>query len=507
MLFTWARKTFTRWSFLSLLLLLLFVATFIHEPVPVLSQDNTVYLPFLGRSGPPPTATATATVAPTATATATVMPTPTATAVPGTGPTVSNNLAVSAATYLGGAGSDAANAVDVAPDRTIVLGGSMPGHNPSGATPTDLLGGGNGVVLRLDATGRSVLSIARIGGVVNDLEVRDDGSMVVCGDFGIAVLNASANAVAWNANPGTGSRCAIGQDGTVAVLVSGAAHVYNATGTPIQNWSIAGSTNDIALTSAHGAVIATGFKQVGNVQIPFIRAWGYDGTFKWTSYDFASAPGLGADSRGQRIAIGRDGQLYFAGSINGGTGVSVFSRDPKDITVQLGADRYIRTDLYNNPTNVGSVSMSWYGRYNPADGTLELGQSLLTRRSNGAGNSIAVNAITADPAGNVYLAGSTAATIQNRDTRQVAGITVGPYEIGEAYFLVVSADFRQRFIWTTFTNPSVSAGGSPANGVAVRNGIAAIAITLTKGQLITHQALQSAPATLPDTYLAVWPVQ
>lgn len=540
-------KTFTH-GILPTVMLLLIGVVFTYEPVTVISQGNAVYLPFVSKAGstleptptrttlatPNTTSTQTATSAPdatptqtatsapnvtstrttiatpnaTSTQTATSTPSPGPTSTPGPNPSVSNNLAVSAATYLGGAGSDQASAVDVAPDSTIVLGGSMPGHNPGGVAPTNLLGGGNGVIIRFTRTGQAVLSISRIGSAVQDLEVRDDGSIVVCGDFGVAVLNASADAVLWNANPGAAQRCAIGQDGTVAVLADGSAYVYNAGGSLVKNWSIGGTENDIAVAAAQSSVIVTGYKQVNStLQIPFIRAWTYDGTSRWTSYDFPDAPGLGADSRGERVAIGRDGKLYFAGTINGGTGASVFSRDPKDINVRLGADRAIQTDQYNTPTNVGSKKITWYGRYNPANGTLEQGQSLLTRLSSGGGNSISVNAITADGAGNVYLAGDAAATIENRNARQVAGITVGPYEIGEAFFLIVRADFRQRFIWTTFTDPSASAGGSPANGVAVRNGVVAIGITLTKGKLITHQAIQSAPGTLSDAYLAVWPVQ
>jgi len=416
-----------------------------------------------------------------------------------------NNFPVSSATYLGGAGADTASAVDVAPDGTVVFGGALPGANPGGVTPVSLLSGGNGAVVRLGNNGRSVLSISRIGGSVNDLEINNSGQIVVCGDFGMAVLNATASAVLRNANPGAGRRCTIANDGTVAVLVGGSAVVYNSAGTVVGNWAIGGSAqNDIAIDSANGSVFATGFTQVsGNLQLPFIRAWSYTGTLKWKSYDWTSAPSLGADTRGEVIAMGRDGKLYMAGTINGGTGVSVFSRDPKNINVVLGSDRQITTDNYNTPTNVGSVSMSWYGRFNPADGTLEKGQSLLTRLSSGKGNSIVAEAITADEAGNVYIAGGTACCIQNRNARQVAGITVGPYTSGEGFFLAVSADFRKRIIWTPFSAPS-SSSVSPATGVGARNGVVAVTLNLTQGALITTNALQANPSTLPEAYVAVW---
>jgi fibronectin type 3 domain-containing protein len=424
----------------------------------------------------------------------------------------SNNLDVSTATYLGGAGEDKANAVDVAPDGTLVLGGVMPGHNPGGATPVELLGGGDGVVVRFNRAGTEVLSVTRLGSSINDLEIDDSGRIVVCGDFGVVLLNSTASEALWNANPGSGKRCAVGSDGTAAVLLDdGTISVYDSNGGALGTWEVSGSAqNDIALDAASSQVFVTGYNQVsGNLQLPRLRAWNYNGELQWISYDFDSAPGLGADTRGERIAMGRDGKLYMAGSINGGTGASVFSRDPRDINESLG-DRLVKTDNYNNPTNIGSVKMAWYGRFNPTSGELELAQSLLTRKEDGSGNSISIKAIAADESGRVFVAGSSSARLENRDARQVAGITVGGYEGSEPYFLAVQADFSQRIVWSPFAAPGTSAGGSPASGVGVRDGVAAVGITLNPKDsgsrgLITHNALQDTQGSLPDAYLAVWP--
>jgi hypothetical protein len=450
--------------------------------------DERVYLPIVGRG---------------------VASTPSPTTNPTNPPAPTGNLAVSAATYLGGAGNDSATALDVAPDGTIIVGGVLPGVN-LGSAPITLLGGGDGAIMRLDSAGRKVLSVSRIGASVSDLEVSADGRIATCGDFGIAMLDSAAKNVVWSVKPGSGSRCAIGGDGTVAVMGGGSAYVYDASGKPLGNWAIGGSAqNDIAVDSANQQVIATGFTQVsGNLQTPFIRSWSYSGALKWKSYDFGTEAGKagGADSRGERIAIGRDGKLYFAGSINGGTGVSVFARDPKNINQVLGKDKAVSTDNYNTPTNVGSVKMTWYGRYNPVDGTLELGQSLLTRlgpNKGNKGNSIGVDAIMADETGAVYLSGGAAASIANRDTQQVAGVTVGPYSGDDAYVLVVQPDFKQRRVWTVFGGPSGGSGGG--RGVSVRGNVAAVAATMNNGTMITHNAVQQTPAGGTETYVAVWP--
>jgi hypothetical protein len=170
----------------------------------------------------------------------------------------------------------------------------------------------------------------------------------------------------------------------------------------------------------------------------------------------------------------------------------------------------VKTDNYNNPTNIGDKKIIWYGRFNPNTGALILGQTILTRLSSGSGNSIGTNAIMADEAGRVFIAGSSFATLKNRDTRQVDGTTVGNYEGGEPFFLAVQPDFQQRIVWSPFAAPGTSAGGSPASAVAVRDGLAAVGINLDREEkasralITTGNALQAAPDAKQDGYLAVW---
>jgi hypothetical protein len=413
------------------------------------------------------------------------------------------NLHVEAATHLGGAQADQATAVDIAADGTIVLGGILPGYTPS-AHVTTLLNGTSGALARFDRTGQALISFTQIGASVNDLEIGSEGVIVACGDFGIAALDATASDLLWSAAPGAGKRCALGADGTAAVLAGNVIYAYDRAGALLGSWTVAGSAvNDIAVDGANQLVIATGFTQVsGNLQHPFIRGYTYAGGLRWRSYDFPSqVDRLTADTRGERIAIGRDGKLYFTGSINGGTGVSVLSRDPQD-SGRSANDRTVQTDTYTRPTNVGSVKMLWFGRFNPADGALELGQSVLTRLSSGRGNSIGAQAITADADGTVYIGGAASAAIANRDKVTISGAPIGPYGATDAYVLVVSPDFTQRKHWVAFAGPSGGRGG--VSGVAVRNGMAALAATLSEGAFITRNALQPGPAGGTDAYLAVW---
>lgn len=429
-----------------------------------------------------------------------------------------NNLELFSATYLGDGAGDAVSGVDITTKGVLVVGGTMPTYAPPGITPLSLLGGGEGVIIRLDYPAQTILSLTRLGGAVNDLAVNDVGELVVCGEFGVALLNDEADTVHWHDAFGPASSCALGEDGTVAVLENASPdrlRVYNRSGAQVGTWTT-GSTGrhfyDVAVDSARNQVISTGYDQKSsNLQVAFIEAHTYDGSaLNWTAYDFSNSAtlgaNLGADTRGINVVLGRDGLLYFSGSINGGTGASIFSRDPQNISERLTSDRQIEYDNYNRPTNVGSVSMAWYGRFNPADGELLLGQSLLTRLSSGRGNSISILDMAADVDGRLYVVGQAWASMAERDSRQVAGVTVGGYSGGESYLLVVAPDFRTRLVWTPFTAPGESAGGSPATGVAVRQGIATLVANLGEDRrTITHNALQSTHNGSNEAYLVTWP--
>jgi hypothetical protein len=421
------------------------------------------------------------------------------------GATTSTNLDASAATHLGGAQADSGSAVAIASDGSVLFGGTMPSYEPPVASvqePDETAG----IVMRFDRTGRSLLGATRIRGTVNDLEVSQNDLIVVCGDFGVAGLRLTETALSqiWSGGVGAGKRCSVGSDDTAAVLVGSEVVVFNDQNGLNSRWKIgSGTANDIAVDDAQKQVFVTGFVQISrNLQIPFIRAFNYDGTPRWKSYDFAAGtPNLGsADTRGERIAIGGDGKLYFAASINGGTGVSIFTRDPKD-TSKSASDRTVVTDKYTNPFNVGSVKMLWFARFDPTNGELELAQSLVTRRSDDKGNSIGAASITADIDGTVYLAGSAAAFIANRDNIRVAGIAPGDYSGSDAYVLIVSPDFTQRYTWVTFTG---AGGNGVANAVAVRNRHAALAGTVNSGRFISHNAIQPQPGGDKEAYLAVW---
>jgi hypothetical protein len=419
------------------------------------------------------------------------------------------------ASYLGGVGNDLVRAMAFAPDGQLIVGGTWPNYTPPGVTPTSLLGGGTGGILWIGG-GRAVSAMVRIGPSVRDLEVNAAGALVACGEFGVAVLDAATRALRWSDSRADVSRCSIGPGGGVAALAGSTVYRYGAAGGAPSSWQVAGTAvADIAIDDTRNAVFATGYTQKApDLKVAFLRAYGPAGAALWTAYDFSAAAvagaGLGADSEGRRVSLGRDGKLYLAASTDGGN--SIFGRDPQNIGRGLGGQELVSFDSYNTPSNLsGAPSLAWYGRFRPDTGALERGQWLLSRLGDGKGNSISIRAIDAAPDGAVLLTGDTACCIQGRSTMQFAGVTLGSYESGEAFVLLVRPDFGQRQLWTVLAAPGTSAGRSSAAAAAIRADRLAVGISLTPRSaapqrgLVTFGAIQPAPAGDSEGYFLLTP--
>ena len=421
-----------------------------------------------------------------------------------------NNLDISAATYLGGSEDDFTDAVDISLDGNfVIVGGSLKNTN-LGEKETELLGGGDGTIVRYDSQTNQAIATTNLPGRVLDLEVSNNGDIAVAYEGGVAVLNADATEVKWSKSLSDVSRVAISDTGKVGVVrdIKGGdrAYLFDSDGQQLQEWSTNSRRqfNDIAVTDQNGGmVIATGFEQKTSIlQVAFTRAWSYEGENLWKNYDFDSEDiykeNLLADTRGQRVAIGRDGQLYASYYVNGGTGFSIFYRDPNDLSEELTDDRKIETDKYNSPSNVNSIKLLWYGRYDLKNGDLIKGQSLLGRLGDGKGNSVDAESITATKDGTVIIAGAAASQIANRDEQTIEGQPVSEYTPYDGHIAIISPDLTERLSWTPISD---SNGGVVA---AVRDGkIAAVTTTDFEGSQITHNAIQDSAGGKKDAYLLV----
>ena len=462
------------------------------------------------------------------------------------------DFAVQTATYIGGTSpNEEWNAVDIAPDGCVVVAGALPEGNPFGNVRlVDLLGGGYGVVARFAPGGTNAVSVSRLGDWIDDMETGEDGSIGVAGSFGVAVLSADGASVVWKDDAiirGTkaaqfrnqtppfkqerytkrASRVAVGADGTVASIQSaekvfgagpkqGHLYVWDRTGkrlcdVPLVKYKY---LEDVCVSASNKLVIVGGFNTYAAdskhmkdhpIHMPFIVAYSYDGTVKWEVYNFSAeasyAQNTFADSRVQRLTIGRDGFLYMGGYIHGGD--YVWALDPLDVAKRSTHDTGY--DSYSRAANMGrGIDQSYFAKFDPATGRILQGQVLLCRvNADGSGkpSQIQIKGIQADKKGNLYLSGYCEKFIKNRDACMIDGVAVGPYAKPEPFLLVVTPDFKTRKVWTVFAQH----GEAAAWGVSVRNGEAVLLGGVYEGTVIaTGNAFQQAPDAPIAGYPVVW---
>ncbi len=407
--------------------------------------------------------------------------------------------------HLGTGAGDEANAVDIGADCTVVVGGRFSGALLGKAKR--LPGGGDGAVLRLDRTGRKLLSAVRVAGKVHDLEVRrSTGDIATATDDGVRVLDPTGTRVRWSTT-GAVTRIAVGDRGTVAALGGTTVRVHTAAGRVSGVVRLGGRTvSDVAVDDRSGLVFVTGFRQAGGpcgqVQIPFVHAYDRGGARRWKLYDYGAGDlgGLCGDTRGGRVAMGRDGKLYLAGEMSGGT--SVFTTDGRSTR---GAAPNVAYDDFTRATNTGSAHLTYIARIDPATGRLRAGQVLLARidTKGDLGNTITPRAITADAQGRVYVGGVSAYRIAGRDRLTMNGRRLADYAGGDAWVLVTSADLRKRLLWTSWTD----GGTGEVRGVAVDGGVAAVAARADKAPFHTTAPVQPGRSRGDSGYVAVWPAR
>ncbi|WP_413166086.1 Calx-beta domain-containing protein [Capilliphycus salinus ALCB114379] len=411
-----------------------------------------------------------------------------------------SNLQLTGATYLGTANDDVAKAVEISPtDQAIIVAGNF---------------NGAGQIRRLTDANTAPLSTTVLGGQVNDMDVdRDSGEIVAVGSFGIKVYNPNAGTVLWS-QAGTFDRVAIANNGTIATLTNSNDRVtlWSPAGSQLATTTLTGTDirpADIAINPTTNQVYVTGFNQVtSTLQTPFIRAFDTNLNQIWNTWDYSAAQvtgqNLGADTRGIQITFGQNGGLYFLGKTDGGN--NVFQRDGEAITQPLATR--VQVDKYNSFAGAGSGSFTFHAKINPSDGSIERGQFILTSNSQNKPNSFNPNSITADEFGNVYIGASSAARLQNRDTQQINGQTVGNYTSDEIAVIGLTPDYTVRKFWTPFTQSGDTDGSKgEINGFAVRNGKAAIFSTITRPAVATTPgAINPNPLGGNDAYLAIWNV-
>lgn len=361
-------------------------------------------------------------------------------------------------------------------DGTIVLVGSISGGPLVANART--LGRGTGVIVRLSEDGRRVLSATRVGDDVRDVAIDGQNNIYLAmGGQGVAKFTPRADRQLWiRPTEGLCVRVDVTDNGTVAALRydrdesstpgAGTIFVFDTNGRALTRFRGHRHTLDIAIDQASQTVVLVGWRQarafegtrVLPVQIAYMRGVDFQGQTRYTLYDwpvdrdapdFLNRPENNmADTRGYRIAMGRDGRVYSGFEAAGGN--HIFRYEP-----QLENGRWVhamnkkpRGDRYFEWHNSRSEHKLFVAAYNPGTGEYLVGQQFAGRLSSGRTNAVRMvdGALAADESGRVLAGGAAASGLP---------ITAFPPNSGEhnagAYLLLLSPGMTSRELVTRFT--------------------------------------------------------
>ncbi|NJM46534.1 MAG: hypothetical protein HC860_10400 [Alkalinema sp. RU_4_3] len=209
-----------------------------------------------------------------------------------------------------------------------------------------------------------------------------------------------------------------------------------------------------------------------------------------------------ADSRLYQVVIARVNgveQLAVLGESAGGN--SVFRWDGKHLGKyyevnsqgnEVPIETRVKPDAYSNTYNSRSAHFLYYATIRESDGIVMAGQYAVPRLPDatnplrpGLANSFRAKdgGLALDSKGNIYVVGTAAYGILDRDFNSFNGEKVAPYKPYDLAFLMVSPDMKQRLRWTPFSrNPG---GGGEFNNIALFGDRVAVVGTVDWGYMMT----------------------
>ena len=416
-----------------------------------------------------------------------------------------------ASSYLGTAGfDDSVVGARILSDGTIVLAANLSADaakilNISQSTFDDDLRGG---LVHLGPGGSRVLALTSQTKEIKDMATDErDNIYLAAGADGLLKVEPKATRIIWRKDFADCTRVDVSADGHLAAIADGSIHVFDPAGKQMGKAKGKGYTNDVCVDAGSKTVIFCGFRNAHAfdgkrrypVQICYIIGLNYDGSKKWTNYDwstdresdrFLNKPTNNmADTRADRCAIGRDGKLYVTFQVAGGN--HIFRYSPKDIMQKV---QIVGGDKYHQFYNSRAEHKNFFARYEPATGEYLTGQQYCGRLSSNRANAVVTKEgdITADEQGRVYLVGKSAYGIP---------INLFPDEsdyAGGGFILIMSQDFKKRLLCTR----TCGGKGSP-HTVATRkiNGKTCVVFggsSMVEGMFVNN-AIQAKPVDVGTT--------
>ena len=362
-----------------------------------------------------------------------------------------------------------------------------------------------GSLLRISADGRRVLSQVRIGLRVADLHLDGAGNVyVAAGPQGIVSFQPDALTLRpdWSLLSDLGADRIHADPKGFVVVLSGGQPGQVSTFNPkaelqFQREGFA-YTRDVAISSRHKKVYLTGHRygrapqrsegswKSAGVEVAYLRALELrDGEESWSNYDWRIELDIdprkiteetelpdnflhkfinnSRDTRGSRVTIGDDGELYASFETEGTE--NIFRFEPNSLQTPI-ADKLAPGDQWHRFEKPTGAAMGILGRFDPRSGALKRLQQFNTiylekrKYPRSSGFSMAKGDIHADAEGRVYLTGEASNGLPILHS-SVFGLRHEPPQLnpfsrnistGGAYLMVLSPDFSERLFTTRLSS-------------------------------------------------------
>jgi hypothetical protein len=445
-----------------------------------------------------------------------------------------NAITTSAVSNFSGIDNDKIFATAFHPiGKRVLIGGKLTETQNFGLIPTVIGTGTTGVIGVLDNTGQTLIKIIRISTVVDEIEVMQNGQVVVLAANSLTVFDQNLDTVLWSKvlpNSGSlgngddyGRKISVSKDNKIVVLNAKKFTVYDAAGLEIGSSQTFTDTwiSDVEIDSDNGSIFISGFNQstsgpCAQIQLAYVRAYNYTGNFKWKAYGWSHAEAGNnsqgvpnnsanncADSRAVKLKVSpKDGSLFLIGRSDGGN--SVFRWDSHELWKDI---LNISMDYSNNASGLSSGSAMYIIKMNPVNGDSSVYQVHTARLSNPKGNTMKAYDIDIDNDGEIYVTGAAAYQIQDRPLQTVDGQTIGVYSGADGYVMQISEDFTKKRFLTAFSGancPNESNSIATYNGSIVAGGFFdQKAATICNGMMYNN-AIQTGFQGQTDAYFAVF---
>jgi len=415
------------------------------------------------------------------------------------------------ATWLGGPGKDTLTSATILADGSGLVGGMIAFDKLKLLKPARAVAGvGDGIVARVIPTETDILAVQRFSGTVADLDSDADGGTYITGDFGSIRVSARGQTI-WMSNVGGPSaRISVGPSGGAFVLSGKTLTSINSRGHAARQWDIpAAFVSDVEWDPETSLVFVTGFDNQkghkGAVEAAFVYAYDAQGKQAWKAYGWSGVElddeGLMADTRGCRLAMGKDGRLYVAGESAGAS--TLWTRMPQDLKAKADL---VKADKYQDPAGADSTTLTFIGRLDTKTGHSEGGTLLLGRLPDGKASAMRPRALAVSADGRIFVGGAAAAgapisegaiTGQTPVLRS-SGAAAAEGGEGGAFLVIFDLLFRRLYATTLCDGQTNAVAVAPTYVIAVGDG---------EGGLVTERPLQADAGGEVDGWIVILPMR